>query len=146
MHLKNWKQSPTIFFSNSNKQSYNNNRIYSSYLFLRLRFGDELAPHLDPRLEERLGHVSHRQPEQMGHLLRHRVVGQRRLVRVAVLLELHRAEQHDGRHYAEYCAEVLVAEAHNVHRLKDQTKNKKNAFIKKIPFFEKNLKSNVYIN
>ena len=53
----------------------------------------------------------------MRDLLRDRVVRQRGLIRVPLLLELHGAEQQHRGHYPEDRVEVLIVHAHDVHRL-----------------------------
>lgn len=53
----------------------------------------------------------------MRYLLRDRVVRQRSLVGVPLLLELHGTEQQHGGHYSEYRVEVFVVHAHDVHGL-----------------------------
>lgn len=87
------------------------------YLFFGLTLRDEIPSDLDPGLEEGLGHIRDGQTQQVCDFLGHRVVGQRGLVRVAVLFELHRAEQHDSWDDPVDGAEVLVGHSHDVHAL-----------------------------
>lgn len=53
----------------------------------------------------------------MRDFLRNCVIGQRGLIGVPLLLELHGSEQENRRHYSEDGIEVFHVHAHNVHRL-----------------------------
>ncbi len=77
--------------------------LRASDLFLGLGLADVLAANLDPGLEESLGHLGDGDAEEVGNLLGDRVVGQGRLVAVALLAELHVAKQQDGRDGLEDC-------------------------------------------
>lgn len=77
--------------------------LHLTYLFLGLGLGDEVASDLDPGLEEGFGHLGDGKAQKMCYLLSYRVVRERRLVIVTLLLELHATEQHHRAHDAEYC-------------------------------------------
>ena len=85
------------------------------YLFFGLSFGDVVPSDFDARFEEGFGHLGHVHTEQVGDLLRHRVIGQRGLVRITLLLELHVAEEQRGRYDAEDGRQVFGVHAHNRH-------------------------------
>lgn len=58
----------------------------------------------------------------MRNLLRHRVIGQRGLVVVALLLELHRTELKHGTDDAEDRVQVVLLHSHDVHALQGRRK------------------------
>ena len=86
-------------------------------LLLGLGLGHVVAANLDSGLEEGLGEVGDLDAEQMRDLLGHGVVGERGLVGVALLLELHVPEEEAGADDAPDGGHVLLADAHDPHRV-----------------------------
>lgn len=86
-------------------------------LLLGLRFRHVVATDLQSWLQDGFGHFGYVEAEQMTNLLRDRVVRQRGLVGVALLLELHVTEQQDRADHTEDGGEIFVRQAHDLHGL-----------------------------
>ena len=85
--------------------------------YLSLGLGNIVTADFNPGLEEGLGKVVNVNAEQMGHLLGDSVVGKDCLVRVPLLAELHVAEEQHAGDDPPDGAQVLVADAHDLHGL-----------------------------
>ena len=80
-----------------------------------MSLGNVVPSDFDARLEEGLGHLRYVHAQEVGNFLGHRVVRQRGLVAVALLLELHVAEEERGGDDAEERIDIFLVQTHDGH-------------------------------